>query len=199
MHASAFYVHFDWDGPFTDRFADWEQAAWKLNGMLPPDIGVRRIFEVDDRAHARFDAQERAYTYHVHSWKDPFLEGRSARVYQTLDVEAMNRACEALVFKGDFAAFCKAGGGQKTTICDVRLAEWMVVDEHRYRFDVVADRFLRNMVRAIVGTCLEIGKGRMPADQMRQIVAAADRSMAGASAPACGLYLSRVDYPFIDG
>ena len=198
VHASAFYAHFDWDGPFTDRFADWEQAAWKLNGMLPPAIGVRRIFEVDDRAHARFDAQERAYTYHVHSWKDPFLEGRSARVYQELDVEAMNGACEALVFKGDFAAFCKAGGGQKTTICDVRLAEWTVVDEHRYRFDVVADRFLRNMVRAIVGTCLEIGKGRMSAEQMRHIVATADRSMAGASAPACGLYLSRVDYPFID-
>lgn len=197
VHAAAFYAHFDWNGTFGPRFEDWQQAAWKLNGMLPADIGIHRIFEVPERAHARFDAVERAYTYHVHTWKDPFLEGRSARVYQELDVPAMNAAAERLVFKGDFAAFCKAGGGQKTTICDVRKAEWTQPSAHSYRFDIVADRFLRNMVRAVVGTLLEVGKGRMEASHVQEIVDAADRNAAGASVPACGLYLSRVVYPFI--
>lgn len=198
VHASSFFAHFDWEGEFGSRFSDWEQAAWKLNGMLPADIGVKKIFQVDDRAHARFDATERAYTYHVHARKDPFLEGRSARVYHGLDLMAMNEAAQSLVFKGDFASFCKAGGGQKTTLCDVRHAKWTQTAEHRYRFDISADRFLRNMVRAIVGTTLEVGRGRMPVDHMRAVVAAADRGEAGASAPACGLYLSRVDYPFLE-
>lgn len=198
VHASAFYAHFDWEGEFGSRFSGWEEAAWKLNGMLPPNIGVRRIFEVEAGQHARFDAVERAYTYHVHARKDPFLEGRSARIYQDLDVGAMNAGAEHLVFKGDFATFCKAGGGQKTTICDVRLAEWHQDSFHRYRFEIVADRFLRNMVRAVVGTLLEVGRGRMAPDRVREVAAACDRSLAGASAPACGLYLSRVDYPFID-
>lgn len=198
VHASAFYAHFDWQGEFGERFSDWEQAAWKLNGMLPQDIGIRRIIEVGDKAHARFDARERAYTYHVHTRKDPFLSGRSARVFQELDLKAMNRAAECLVFKGDFATFCKAGGGQKTTICDVRLAEWRRTAAHTMEFHIVADRFLRNMVRAVVGTLLEVGKGRLAKEEVREIVAACDRNRAGASAHACGLYLSRVDYPFID-
>ncbi len=197
VHASSFFAHFDWAGAFGTRFADWEQMVWKLNGMLPPDIGVHRIFEVGERHHARFDATERAYTYRVHTRKHPFLEGRSARVYQDLDVESMNAASRYLVFNGDFATFCKAGGGQKTTLCDVRLAEWRSEGPHRMRFDIVADRFLRNMVRAVVGTLLEVGRGRMSPGAVEEIVAACDRGRAGASAPACGLYLSRVEYPFI--
>ena len=197
VHAAAFYAHFDWSGEFGPRFSTWEQAAWKLNGMLPPDIGVRRIFEVEEGSHARFDATERAYTYHVHMRKDPFAEGRSARVYQDLDVKAMNAAARHLVFKGDFATFCKAGGGQKTTLCDVRKAEWTRNGVHAIQFDIAADRFLRNMVRAVVGTLLEVGRGRMEVQQVREIVAACDRNRAGASAPACGLYLSRVAYPFL--
>ena len=124
VHASAFYAHFEWEGEFGSRFANWEQACWKLNGMLPPDIGVRRIFEVGEQDHARFSAAERAYTYWVHTGKDPFLEGRSARVYQDLDLKAMNAAAAMLVFQGEFDAFQKTGGGQKTTICDVRHAQW---------------------------------------------------------------------------
>lgn len=197
VHASAFYAHFDWEGEFGGRFSDWEQAAWKLNGMLPADIGVRRIFEVEKGCHARFDARERAYTYCVHTYKDPFLEGRSARVYQSLDMEAMNEAAAHLVFQGDFATFCKAGGGQKTTLCDVRRAEWVRTGEHTLEFHVVADRFLRNMVRAVVGTLLDVGKGRMAPKEVKRIVDSLDRNEAGASAPACGLYLSRVEYPFL--
>ena len=197
VHASAFYAHFEWPGEFGSRFEDWEQAAWKLNGMLPPDIGVRRIFEVSGEDHARFSAAERAYTYWVHTRKDPFLEGRSARVYQDLDLEAMNAAAQQLVFHGEFDAFQKTGGGQKTTICDVRHAAWTQTEPHRLRFDITADRFLRNMVRAIVGTLIEVGKGRRAPEDMAEVIASKDRKRAGTSAPACGLYLSRVDYPFL--
>lgn len=196
VHASAFLAHFDWEGEFGARFRDWREAAWKLNGMLPPDIGIQGIREVPEGSHARFDATERAYSYHVHTWKDPFLEGRSARVYQPLDLDAMNTAAAQLVFKGDFATFCKAGGGQKTTICDVRQAVWSRTDVHRLRFDIVADRFLRNMVRAVVGTLLEVGRGRMTPEDVSAAIAACNRDRAGASAPACGLYLSRVEYPY---
>ncbi|MDB4563737.1 tRNA pseudouridine(38-40) synthase TruA [Flavobacteriales bacterium] len=198
VHASSFYAHFEWEGPFGTRFKDWDQAAWKLNGMLPADIGVRRIFEVGPRDHARFDATERGYTYHVHTHKDPFLEDRSARVYQTLDLEAMNAGVQHLIYKGDFAAFCKTGSGQKTTICDLRSAQWTQTDPHRYRFDIAADRFLRNMVRAIVGTLLDVGRGRLAPEDVKGIAASCDRSNAGMSASACGLYLSRVEYPFLN-
>ncbi len=197
VHASSFFAHFDWYGAFGDRFSDWDRAAWKLNGMLPPDVGVRRIFEVDERAHARFDATERAYTYRVHTYKDPFLEGRSTRVYQQLDVEAMNAAAAHLLFKGSFASFCKTGGGQKTTLCDVRHARWTQVSPTEFEFSIVSDRFLRNMVRAVVGTLLDVGRGRMSAAEMKEVIASGDRSRAGMSAQACGLYLSRVTYPYL--
>ena len=142
-------------------------------------------------------AQRTNYTYWVHTGKDPFLEGRSARIYEDLDLEAMNAAASMLVFHGEFDAFQKTGGGQKTTICDVRHAQWTRIEPHRLRFDITADRFLRNMVRAIVGTLLDIGKGRMAPEAMSEVIASKDRSRAGTSAPACGLYLSRVDYPFL--
>jgi tRNA pseudouridine38-40 synthase len=197
VHASTFYAHFDWDGVYGRRFKDWAQGVWKLNGMLPADIGVRRIWEVDDRDHARFDATERAYTYHVHTHKDPFLEERSARVYQDLDVAAMNAGAQHLLYQGDFAAFCKTGSGQKTTICDVRHAQWTQTAEHRFQFDIAADRFLRNMVRAVVGTLLDVGRGRLSPEDVKAIAASGDRGQAGQSASACGLYLSKVAYPFI--
>ena len=104
--------------------ASWEEAALKLNGMLPPDIGIYAIHEVGEKAHARFDATERGYTYYVHNVKDPFLEGRSTRVYGDLDVAAIEQACRHLIMKGDFASFCKAGSDQGTTICEVREARW---------------------------------------------------------------------------
>ena len=197
VHASIFYAHFEWHGEFGARFKDYGQLAWKLNGMLPDDVGVRRIFEVGDRDHARFTAQERAYTYWVHTAKDPFLEGRSTRIYQELDLEAMNAGAKCLVQKADFAAFCKVGSLQKTTICDVRMAQWQREDVHRLRFDISADRFLRNMVRAVVGTLVDVGRGRMAPDMVEDVLRSKDRGRAGMSAAACGLYLSRIDYPFL--
>ena len=208
VHASEFFAHFDVpQGLELEKFSDWDEAAWKLNGMLPSDIGVSRIWQVNDSAHARFDARERTYTYWVHLRKDPFLEGRSTRVYHNLDLGKMNIAAAHLVAlgdgsgvgpggnSGDFAAFAKTGGGQKTTLCNVRTAQWTAFDGSRLRFDISADRFLRNMVRAVVGTLLEVGSGRLAVDEMPDLIASKDRCRAGTSAQACGLYLSRVDYP----
>jgi tRNA pseudouridine38-40 synthase len=130
----------------------------------------------------------------MHTYKDPFLVGRSVRIMRQTDFASMQAATQYLVQKGDFAAFCKAGSDNKTTLCDVRFAELRQDGEH-YTFEIRADRFLRNMVRAIVGTLLEVGQGRMKPQDIPAIMASGDRSAAGASAPGEGLYLNRVVYP----
>ena len=167
----------------------------KLNGMLPPDVGIVAIHTVGEKAHARFDAVERGYTYLIHNAKNPFLVGRSTRVYCDLDSAAMQEASAHLVRKDDFASFCKAGSDQGTTICDVREARWEVLGPHRWAFHITADRFLRNMVRATVGTLIEVGKGRRRPEEILEILAAKDRGAAGKSVLGCGLYLTRVTYP----
>lgn len=192
VHASQFFLHFDHGGEASldDRF------VYSLNSLLPDDIGVMRLIAVPDDAHARFSATERGYRYRIHRRKDPFLEGRSHLLRPALDVVAMNEACAALVGTQDFSSFCKAGSDARTMICDVRLARW---SEHAngYDFEIRADRYLRNMVRAIVGTCLPIGRGHRPPAHMKEVLAMRDRGAAGRSAPARGLYLERVTYPFI--
>jgi tRNA pseudouridine38-40 synthase len=199
VHASYFVAHADWpeDSPKAKRFKDWYEAAWKLNGMLPPSISIHRISEVAANAHARFDATERGYVYRMHTYKDPFLVGRSARIMRQTDFASMQAATHYLVQQGDFAAFCKAGSDNKTTLCDVRFAE-LRKDGEQYTFEIRADRFLRNMVRAIVGTLFEVGQGRMKPEDVAAVIASGDRSAAGASAPGEGLYLNRVVYPGFD-
>lgn len=196
VHASYYVAHADWpiDSPKAKRFASWEEAAWKLNGMLPPAISIHRISEVAANAHARFDAVERGYIYRMHTYKDPFLVGRSVRVMRQTDFDRMREAIPQLVRRGDFAAFCKVGSDNKTTLCDVRFAELRQVGEG-YEFEIRADRFLRNMVRAVVGTLFEIGQGRMNPSDLEAVINAGDRGAAGASAPGEGLYLNRVVYP----
>lgn len=192
VHASRYYAHFD----VPDDRALHERFAYSLNSLLPKDIAVYRIFPVDDKAHARFSATERGYAYRLHVAKDPFLQDRSHPMHPPLDVSAMNAACRVLIGRQDFSSFCKAGSDAKTMLCDVRQAEWTHVP-NGYLFRIKADRFLRNMVRAIVGTCLRIGKGQQPPEHMAQVLAAYDRHAAGRSAPACGLYLEHVVYPFV--
>ncbi|MBL0127570.1 MAG: tRNA pseudouridine(38-40) synthase TruA [Flavobacteriales bacterium] len=192
VHATKFFVHFE--GP-SDRELD-ERFVYSLNSMLPKDIAVYRMISVPDDAHARFSATERGYCYRIHQQKDPFLVDRSHQLRPLLDVAAMNEGCKALIGRQDFASFCKAGTDVKTTICDVREAIWEKVP-NGYIFRIKADRFLRNMVRAVVGTCLRIGRGQQPAAHMAEVIAALDRSAAGRSASACGLYLEHVIYPFI--
>jgi tRNA pseudouridine38-40 synthase len=192
VHASRYYVHFD--GP-ADKVLD-ERFVYSLNSLLPKDIAIYRIIPVPDKAHARFSATERGYAYRIHIRKDPFLQDRSHQLHPPLDLDRMNEACNALLGQQDFSSFCKAGSDVKTMLCDVRQAEWVHV-ENGYLFRVKADRFLRNMVRAIVGTSIRIGKGYKPVEHMAEVIAAKDRHAAGKSAPACGLYLEHVSYPFI--
>jgi len=201
VHASYYVAHAILPESSDKRFDSLEQLAFKLNAVLDNDIAVFSIQEVGEKAHARFDALERSYTYWIHTDKDPFLDGKSARVYGDLDIEAMQIAASMLIFNGDFAAFCKTGSDVKTTICDVRKVDVSLVS-HSWRsgsvgvrIDIEANRFLRNMVRAIVGTLLEVGKGKLSQDAFMEVIASCDRSRAGKSAPACGLYLARVDYP----
>lgn len=192
VHASSFFIHFD----AADPIGNAEGFYNGINGLLPPSIAAKRLIQVADDAHARFSAREREYTYLIHRQKDPFLHDRSYLLRMELDVAAMDAACQLLVGKRDFSCFQRTGSDNSTSICDVRQANWAATDVG-YRFMITADRYLRNMVRAIVGTCIRIGKGHWPVEYMTEVLASHDRGKAGKSAPACGLYLSRVEYPFI--
>ena len=192
VHALDYYLHFD--AP-SDQVID-ERLVYSLNSMLPDSIAVKRVFPVSDDAHARFSATERGYRYLILRRKDAFMADRAHVLHPALDVVAMNSACVHLIGRQDFSSFCKAGSDVKTTICDVRLAAWEEIP-NGYRFRIRADRYLRNMVRAIVGTCIRIGKGQAPPESMRAVIEAHDRSAAGKSAPARGLYLEHIIYPFI--
>ncbi len=197
VHAAYYVAHvqFAHNPVGTDRLPDWDRLVHKLNGVLPPEIAIFHVAPVAANAHARFSAKERAYTYWLHTAKDPFLTGRSTRIYHPLDVAAMQQAASLLVRQGDFGAFCKAGSGAQTTLCDVRHCSFTQVSPSRYRLDIAADRFLRNMVRAVMGTLLEVGTGRREASDVERVLASADRSEAGKSAPSDGLFLSHVAYP----
>lgn len=194
VHASSYFLHFETAESITAP----EAFTQAMNSLLPPPIAVKRTFAVDDKAHARFSATEREYTYLIHRHKDPFLHDRSYLLRPALDVQAMNTACAFLIGKQDFSCFQRTGSDNRTSICDVRQADWEATATG-YRFTIAADRYLRNMVRAIVGTCVRIGKGHWPAAYMEEVIASQERGMAGKSAPACGLYLSRIAYPFISG
>jgi tRNA pseudouridine38-40 synthase len=189
VHAEKMVAHFD-----TEKAIPVNLAA-RLNNLLPPSIAISDIRRVQDDAHARFDATERSYRYRITTKKNPFTHAYRTRVSAGLDFEAMNRAAERLLGRQDFASFCRTHTDVKTTICDVREARWVVENEAEAYFVISADRFLRNMVRAVVGTLFEVGKGRMTADQLADIIAAKDRCRAGHSAPAEGLSLVEVKYP----
>jgi len=162
--------------------------------MLPKDIGLFGMWQVDYLTHARFDAIERSYEYHIHQRRDPFIQRFSTFYPWPLDVTKMNEAASILLRYKDFAAFCKTGGGQKTTLCDLRKAHWEH-DDYKLIFHITADRFLRNMVRAVVGTLLEVGRGKMSIEQFVSIVEAGKRTQAGESVPAQGLHLTSIAYP----
>ena len=189
VHAEKMVAHFDFPDMLPANFGA------RLNNLLPPSIAIRDLYPVTDDAHARFDATERTYFYRITTRKDPFLYINHARVAPGLDFEAMNEAAERLLGKQDFASFCRTHTDVKTTICDVRQARWIRVNDTESYFVITADRFLRNMVRAVVGTLFEVGKGRMTTTQFADIIAAHDRCRAGHSAPPEGLSLVEIQYP----
>ncbi|MBZ9632626.1 tRNA pseudouridine(38-40) synthase TruA [Salegentibacter sp. LM13S] len=191
VHAKQIFAHFD-----VEKELQKEAFQFKLNSLLPADIALKDVFRVKPDAHARFDALSRSYEYHIVQQKDPFLEDRSYYLKNKLDIGKMNRAAEILKDYTNFKCFSKSKTDVKTYNCKISEAVWKTENEVLV-FHISADRFLRNMVRAIVGTLLEIGFGKQPVESMHEIIKSKDRSRAGTSVPAKGLYLTRVTYPEI--
>ncbi|MBQ2808615.1 MAG: tRNA pseudouridine(38-40) synthase TruA [Bacteroidaceae bacterium] len=174
---------------------DCAQMVYKLNRILPPDIAVSDVRRVKDSAHARFDALSRRYNYRVVTAKSPFVRRYACRVMPGIDFETMNRAAELLYEYTDFTSFSKLHTDVKTNNCKVTHAVWRKVGEHEWVFEIEADRFLRNMVRAIVGTLLLVGRGKMSVEGFRQVIENKARGEAGDSAMGEALFLMEVKYP----
>lgn len=190
VHASHMTAHFD----LSSEIKSTKDAVYKLNRFLDADIGLKRIYRVRKEAHSRFDAIERGYVYRLSRVKNPFSVGYAWQFERQLDFAKMNEAASTLLEYSDFAAFCKADTDVKTTLCDVREARWEQLG-HEWVFHIKADRFLRNMVRAIVGTLVAVGEGKISVEEFRKIIESENRRNAGSSAPGEGLYLSEVAYP----
>ena len=189
VHARVMVAHFDVEGEL-----DCKQLAYKMNKMLPKDIAVSKVEEVSPEMHARFSATERTYHYYIHTRKDPFRRAYSCEIHYPLDFEAMNRAGRILMEYEDFGAFCKSGADVKTTLCQVTKAEWVQTSPTTWYFEIRANRFLRNMVRAVVGTLIEVGRGRLSLDDFRKVIEGKQRSDAGESMPGNALFLEDIVY-----
>jgi len=191
VHARLMVAHFD----FENNIADLTLLADKLNRILPPDISVYRVCEVNPEAHARFDAISRTYKYYITSVKSPFNRHLKCRIHGLLDYELMNRAAQVLFDYTDFTSFSKLHTDVKTNNCRIMHAEWVREDETTWVFTIKADRFLRNMVRAIVGTLVEVGRGKLSIEEFRKVIEQKDRCKAGASVPGHALFLVDIEYP----
>ena len=204
VHAADYVAHFDLDGPLPYEASDF---IYKLNAILPREIAVRSVAPVESDRHARFSAVRREYTYFIHRRKDPFLRAFSWQCgYPDLDFSAMNEACRHLLGTHDFSCFEKTGGDNKTSLCTVQEAGWFpytpshlqvtgAPDEGAYwYFRIAADRFLRNMVRAVVGSLIEVGRGKHDPAWIAELMATGSRGDAGESVPGHALFLSRVEY-----
>ena len=191
VHASDFYAHFDCEGP-----VQLDDLVFKLNNILPPDIAIFDAIPVADNAHARFDATARTYQYHVSDRKLPFRQGQYCRIYYRPDISLMNRAAQVLMQYDDFTSFAKLHTQVKTNICHLSIAEW-AEEEGGWVFTIRSNRFLRNMVRSVTGTLLDVGRGKLSIEGMREIIEKKDRCAAGVSMPACGLFLTKVEYPYL--
>ncbi len=188
VHAKQLFAHFDTSNDVN------EKMLIAVNCLLPKDIAIRRVFEVPAATHARFDAISRSYAYHICFHKDPFLTGFAWFIHEMPDVSLMNQACAMLLEHADFSCFSKSHTQVKTNLCNIMKAGWRAAGEELI-FEITADRFLRNMVRAIVGTMLQIGRHELSLDGFVHVLESKDRSMAGMSVPAEGLYLCKVGYP----
>ncbi len=192
VHAKDFFAHFDCE---TLNF-ELPKLTFKLNSLLPKDIAVQHIFEVHSDAHARFDATERTYKYYISKVKTPFRYEESYFYPFPLNINAMNKTAKKLLDYTDFTSFSKLHTDVKTNNCVIKEAYWKETDEQLI-FTITANRFLRNMVRAIVGTLLEVGKEKCSVERFCEIIEAKDRGKAGSSAPAEGLFLHKIVYPFL--
>ncbi len=192
VNARMMIAHFDTTTPITDTAGTIRQ----LNGILPADIAVQSVRPVADDSHARFDATSRTYKYFVHTVKSPFLNRSSWRTVHALDYDLMNESAATLMKHRDFTSFSKLHTDVKTNNCIVSFARWERLNEEQWVFTITADRFLRNMVRAVVGTLIEVGRHRMTVNEFENIIDARDRCLAGTSMPAHALYLWDITYPY---
>lgn len=191
VHASQMYAHFDSDKELDDQF------TYKLNSILPNDIVIYRTIPVAENAHARFDAIKRSYEYKIWLGRNPFVLDTTWQLhYKEIDVNAMNMAAKLLYEYEDFECFSKVKTDVYTFDCEVTNAEW-VLDGNELTFYITANRFLRNMVRAIVGTLLDVGLGKISIDDFRAVIESKNRSKAGVSVPAKALFLTEVTYDYI--
>jgi len=212
VHAKEFYAHVDLPIPEAPQHPEGgaevasqnspfrglgDERFRSLNALLPYDIAVKRIIEVHPEAHARFDATLRSYEYHVHFHKDPFKINYSWLLRDRPDIDLMNDGAKIIMEYTDFSCFSKSNTQVFTNNCKITRAEWVEIEDGSLIFHISADRFLRNMVRAIVGTLLMVGKKEIAPEAIRQIIESKNRSKAGTSVPACGLYLTEVVYPYL--
>lgn len=189
VHARQMYAHFD-----APEIPDKKRFLQSLNFMMGKEVAIYDILPVQAKAHARFDALQRQYCYYLHRRKDPFLQQLSLHFYGAMDIDAMNKAAGELLRYEDFSSFCKSHAQSHTNLCTITEAHWRE-QGHQLIFTVSANRFLRNMVRALVGTLLEVGQGKIEVARFKEIIELKNRSLAGQSAPAHGLYLEKITYP----
>lgn len=191
VHARMMVAHFDCGTTFDAGF-----LTDKLNRLLPPDIRIYGIRPVHDGAHARFDATSRTYQYFVTTAKPLYNRGYVCRLYREPDYRLMNEAASILFEYEDFTSFSKLHTDVKTNNCRIMKAEWTQVDGETWVFTIRADRFLRNMVRAIVGTLIEVGRHKLTLEGFRRVIEQKDRCKAGSSVPGCALFLTDITYPY---
>ncbi len=192
VHATEYYAHFD---ALRDDLHTDADFLFKLNCMLPDDIAIHGVYAMPENAHARFAAVARTYHYHLVRKKDAFAVGRAWEVrWRNLDAEKMNEAAAILLNYKNFASFERTGSDNKTSICDVTESYWEINGD-KMKYVITANRFLRNMVRAVVGTLVDVGRGKLQPADLHTIIETQQRSEAGSSAPAHGLYLARIKYP----
>ena len=190
VHARMMVAHFDVE---TMDF-ELQDLTYKLNRLLPQDIAIQKMEPVSDEMHARFSATSRTYHYYIHTVKDPFLRAYSCELHYPLDFQLMNEAAAILMTYEDFGAFCKAHADVKTTLCHITAAKWHQTSPSSWYFEITANRFLRNMVRAVVGTLIDVGRGRLSLDDFRKVIEGKRRTEAGESMPANALFLEDVRY-----
>lgn len=192
VNARSMICHFDTIQPIENA----TNLVRGLNSLVGKDIAIYSITPVHEDAHARFDATSRTYHYYVHTKKSPFDYNRSWQAPENLDFELMNKAAEILLNVDDFSSFAKLHSDAKTNICRVDKAQWVQCDEFNWVFIIRADRFLRNMVRAVVGTLVDVGRHKLTLENFQQIISAKNRCAAGTSMPPQALFLWEVTYPY---
>ena len=189
VHARLMVAHFN-----HPEAIDSPQLTYRLNRLLPSDISISKVVAVEETMHARFSAKWRTYRYYVHTCKAPFLRHYSYETPYALDYELMAKGAERITHHEDFAAFCKSGADNKTTLCAVRACKWVQTSDHSWYFEITANRFLRNMVRATVGTLFLLGRHKISLTDLERILDEGNRSHAGESMPPHALFLEDIEY-----